>query len=60
MAKHGSNTIDNIQESVVVSTGTDPEKPPPRLIQDMINYRRLLKGNLEFVEKFLRNHGVKV
>ena len=51
--------VDKTAETVVTST-QDEEQPPPRLIQDMINHRRMLKGQLYWVEQFLRKHGVKV
>lgn len=33
---------------------------PPRVVQDMLNHRRMLKGMLEYTEKSLRQAGVKV
>ena len=52
-------TIDNTAETVLSSTAT-VEKHPPRLTQELINVRRLLKGVLEYVEPILRNQGVKL
>ena len=52
--------VDNSVPLGIESTQTVEEMPPARVIGDMLNHRRMLKGMLDYTEAYLRQHGKKV